>query len=338
VTDSPYPELVQGGPLLPVPTDVTAIAKWVPAAPPVEVADARNKYVDIDGHIRRNYPERLLEVRRAGRVTEWHMVRRWPANETTANRTDDRPQLHRCNSGCPEDCSADRVAWNRLYDVGQVDLDWLLDPDREPQELTQERVRQYIESRNKRNRAVMPHDLRRGDFRHVLADLDGRVDAVITDPPYGAEYVPLLDDLSEHAARWLRPGGVLAVMFGHAYLPDVYRRLGQHLRYYWTIGYVMGGEAVRLWQHRVITGWKPVLVYTKGDYDGPWFYDTARSTANDKMLHQWGQSESGMASLIEKLTEPGDLICDPFLGAGTTAAVAGQLGRSCVGCDLDWSE
>lgn len=39
-------------------------------------------------------------------------------------------------------------------------------------------------------------DLRLGDFRTVLADIpDGSVDAIITDPPYPKEYVPLLADL-----------------------------------------------------------------------------------------------------------------------------------------------
>jgi hypothetical protein len=325
---SRYPQLVQGGP--PVQTDITAIAAWVPVAPAEEVADARNKFVDIDGHVRRNYPERLLEVRRAGRVTEWHMARRWPRNEPGVYRGDNRPALNRFNA------DTDRVQWQYVYAVGEADLDWLADPCRKPDQLTQERVRQHVTAERRRAREVLPQDLRHGDFRHVLGDLDGRVDAVITDPPYGAEYLPLLDDLDKHAARWLRPGGVLAIMFGQAYLPDVYARLGRHLRYYWTIAYVMGGPSLRLWQHRVINNWKPVLIYANGDYDGPWFGDVARSDAIDKNLHQWGQSESGMADLVAKLTEPGDLICDPFLGAGTTAAVAGKLGRSCVGCDLDW--
>ena len=34
------------------------------------------------------------------------------------------------------------------------------------------------------------------------------------------------------------------------------------------------------------------------------------------------------------LTKPGDVLCDPFVGSGTTAAVAKRLGRNLVGCDI----
>jgi DNA modification methylase len=38
------------------------------------------------------------------------------------------------------------------------------------------------------------------------------------------------------------------------------------------------------------------------------------------------------------LTRPGDVVCDPFCGSGTTAAVAKRLGRNFVGCDLRESQ
>jgi site-specific DNA-methyltransferase (adenine-specific) len=56
---------------------------------------------------------------------------------------------------------------------------------------------------------------------------------------------------------------------------------------------------------------------------------------NDKRFHSWGQSETGMADLVERLTKPGQLVCDPFLGGGTTAFVSLSLGRRFTGCDID---
>jgi DNA modification methylase len=38
---------------------------------------------------------------------------------------------------------------------------------------------------------------------------------------------------------------------------------------------------------------------------------------------------------IERLTEPGDIVCDPFMGRGTTAIETGLLGRIPFGCDLN---
>jgi len=41
---------------------------------------------------------------------------------------------------------------------------------------------------------------------------------------------------------------------------------------------------------------------------------------------------------VKVLTRPGDLVCDPFLGSGTTAAVANRLGRRFVGVDFRESQ
>lgn len=182
-------------------------------------------------------------------------------------------------------------------------------------------------------------DLRHGDFREVLDDLDGKVDAIITDPPYPAEFLPLFDGLAETAARILKPGGICAVMVGQSYLPEIFERMQTAgLTYHWTLAYLTpGGQAVQLWQRNVNTFWKPVLVYVKGQYSGGWIGDVTRSDVNDndKNHHHWGQSESGMADLIDRLSKPGQLICDPFLGGGTTAVAAHDMGRRFVGCDID---
>lgn len=153
--------------------------------------------------------------------------------------------------------------------------------------------------------------------------------AVITDPPYEAEYLPVFSELARSAISV----PLVAVMSGQTYLPEVMARLSEHLKYRWTMAYLtLGGQSVQVWPVKVNTFWKPVLVF--GDSIS-WFGDVARSDTNDKRFHDWGQSESGMADLIQRLTKPGDLVCDPFLGGGTTAVVALSLGRRFVGCDIN---
>ena len=116
---------------------------------------------------------------------------------------------------------------------------------------------------------------------------------------------------------------------------DVAQRLARHLTYNWACAYLTPGEHVQQHNRRVMTGWKPLLWFTKGPYKGQWLYDVFKSESNDKRFHGWGQSESGIADIVERFTRPGDLICDPFVGGGSTAVVAVQLERRFVGIDID---
>lgn len=170
-----------------------------------------------------------------------------------------------------------------------------------------------------------------------FSDLAGQVDAIITDPPYPGEYVDLFGHLGAVASVILKPGGVLVAMTGQSYLPDYLALLGQNLAYRWTGCYQITGQRNRNHGARVATGWKPLLIFQKKGGDAPEFIldDVFSSDANDKAHHHWGQSESGMAAIVERLTKPGQLVVDPFLGGGTTAVVCRDLGRRFVGCDVD---
>ena len=185
-------------------------------------------------------------------------------------------------------------------------------------------------SRGKRSRIESVCDMRVSRCADLFAS-GVKPDAVITDPPYPREFLPVFSELAL-AARSVR---LVAVMAGQSYLPEVLALLCEHLKYRWTLAYLTpGGQAVQQWQAKVNTSWKPVLLFGEGR---EWFGDvaTSRVNDNDKRFHAWGQSESGMADLVERLTKPGQLICDPFMGGGTTAVVALALGRRFVGCDVD---
>jgi len=144
--------------------------------------------------------------------------------------------------------------------------------------------------------------------------------------------------LAELATYALKPGGSLFAMVGQSYLPEIMAYLGSRLTYNWTLSYLTpGGQAVQLWQRKVNTFWKPVLWYVKGEYNGKWLGDVAKSSPNDndKRFHFWGQSESGMLDLIERCSNPGDTILDPFCGGGTTGITALLANRLFIGADID---
>lgn len=176
-----------------------------------------------------------------------------------------------------------------------------------------------------------------GDFRTI--DIEPRsIDVIITDPPYSREHLPLYKDMAQQASTWLKVGGSLVVMAGQSYLPEILNLMAAHLDYHWTIAYLTpGGQSPQIWPRKVNAFWKPVLWFTSGEYKGKWVGDVARSAVNDndKRFHHWGQSESGMADLVERFSEPGDLILDPFCGAGTTGVVALTMNRRFIGIDVD---
>lgn len=190
---------------------------------------------------------------------------------------------------------------------------------------------------------IIPEDDRfklfSGDLESAGAAIDdGSVDIIITDPPYPREFLPVYEKLARLGARVLKPGGSMLVMVGQSYLFDIGALMTPHLRYHWTVGYMTpGGQAAQLWQRRVNSFWKPVLWFVNGEYEGDWIGDVAKSDVNDndKRFHKWGQSESGIADLVNKFTYPGQLILDPFVGGGTTGVVAVNMQRRFIGIDID---
>ena len=173
------------------------------------------------------------------------------------------------------------------------------------------------------------------DIRHCSFEdlLNGDIapDAIITDPPYPKEFLPLYGRLAELSVDV----PLVAIMCGQSYLPEIYAAMSRHLKYRWTLAYLTpGGQSVQLWQAKVNTFWKPILLFGES---AEWIGDVCKSDVNDndKRFHDWGQSVSGMLSIISKLTKPGQTVCDPFLGGGTTAVASLALNRNFVGCDTD---
>lgn len=209
------------------------------------------------------------------------------------------------------------------------------------EEWTDKQVREEVKRRKaaKRASAQPPYagpalDLRVVSMPDLLNSLT-EVDAIITDPPYGADAVPLYAELARQAKRALAPRGILAVMCGQSYLPEILPVMASLMPYRWTLAYLTpGGQSPQIWPRKVNTFWKPILLFGASE---EWIGDVIKSDINDndKRFHHWGQSESGMARVVERLTHPGQLVCDPFLGAGTTGVVALGLGRRFIGGDVD---
>jgi site-specific DNA-methyltransferase (adenine-specific) len=207
--------------------------------------------------------------------------------------------------------------------------------------------KQIVAKQKVAKRLFVPSDLPLMTERYSLLHSDIRaadiapdsIDCIVTDPPYPEEFLPMFGALAERAAVWLKPGGSMLVMSGQTHLPEVLARLTHAgLNYHWTLAYLTpGGQAVQIFPRKVNTFWKPVFWFVKDAYKGDWIGDVTRSDVNDndKRFHHWGQSESGMADLIDRVSMPGQTILDPFCGGGTTGVVALKMNRLFIGIDSD---
>jgi SAM-dependent methyltransferase len=165
---------------------------------------------------------------------------------------------------------------------------------------------------------------------------DGSVDLILTDPPYGHDFLPRLADLGALSARVLKPGGSLLLMYGQRYLLEALQTLHHYLHYQWVLAYALHGPATAQHPSHVHNHWKPFLWYVQGRYTGTYQGDRVDGEEGpDKRFDPWGQSVSGFAWLVRRFTEPGQVILDPCCGGGTTAVASVLLRRRFIGVDID---
>jgi DNA modification methylase len=165
------------------------------------------------------------------------------------------------------------------------------------------------------------------------------VDAIITDPAYPEEFIPLYGELASLGAYVLKPGGSVLAMAPQRYLPDIMDLMREHLKYHWTDCNLTGNSWPKgpLFHDRVMSNWKPILWFTKGEYQGNYVPDLFKMsrTKTDKKFHKWQQNESVFSGIVEKYTNVGDLVLDPFCGSGTTGRCCVRLARDFIGADID---
>jgi hypothetical protein len=194
-------------------------------------------------------------------------------------------------------------------------------------------------ARREASRNAPPHpdgpDLRIGDARKVLSDVaENSVHLVLTDPPYGDKAEPLYNWLAEWSSRILVPGGSLICFTGQSRLDRDINIFAKCLRYWWLLA-MRHNQAQRLPGKFVMAEFKPVLWFVKDYRRGTTLVnDVLRSDRRDKEGHDWGQGDGGVELLIEQLTDPDELIIDPFAGTGRWGEIANRMGRKWIGADI----
>ena len=193
----------------------------------------------------------------------------------------------------------------------------------------------------------------RGDCLDILPTLESEnVEAVITDPPYGITYQsnhrvgqgskPITNDgtrlslaLYRQVIPLIQANHVLWFTRWDAW-PDVWAILGQWypLRglLVWNKGTPGMGD-LRHWglSYELIAsaGYGKI----RGSRDGSIL---PFSTTPSRNRHHPTEKPIELFSyLIDKITDIGDTILDPFMGSGTTGVACVQTGRSFIGIEID---
>ncbi len=203
----------------------------------------------------------------------------------------------------------------------------------------EEKIRQTIEqakidNKEKDNVQIIHGDMTDPEIQKLIEHES--IDAIITDPPYLKEFLPLWDDLAKFAKKVLKPSGLLVTYCGQIHLDTIVEKLSKELQYYWILTMLQPGATTKVFARNVLVGWKPILIFQKPPFMRiNSFYDVFKSEQREKDLHEWQQSESGVLELIEKFTLEGQIILDPFAGSGTTLAMAIANGRKAIGIEKD---
>ena len=194
-------------------------------------------------------------------------------------------------------------------------------------------------------------DVTIGDCRLILGDcleimpLLGKVDAVVTDPPYGIGADKGFEGFGgfgkpiarkQYAGGWDddRPSA------------DVFQAILKHSRHAVIFGGNYFTDILPVGRHWFVWDKKNTMP-TFSDCELAWTNIPRKSVKlltyeyngligkREKRQHPTQKPVEVMAWCIQKLPKETTAICDPFMGSGTTLVACAKLGRKGIGIELD---
>lgn len=182
-------------------------------------------------------------------------------------------------------------------------------------------------------------NLRLGDFKDLIKELaNDSIDLILTDPPYGEQYLHLWGQLAKEGVRILKPSAFLVTYCGQTFLPQVIHSLSEHLAYYWLgMIYHKGGGIAPMYHRHLWNRAKLFLIYQKSPFieQSDWIEDVIVSPTADKKYHNWGQNVEPFKKLIGHFSLPGQIILDPFAGGGSIIEACIATKRSVIAFEKD---
>lgn len=181
-----------------------------------------------------------------------------------------------------------------------------------------------------------------GDCRAVLPTL-GKVDAVVTDPPYGMgkdianDTIDEADAVTSSAIEWCKEnvsGNVIAFWSAQRWhrVPELF----------------FPAKRVMIW-HKGFAPYAPhnvgyryeLIVWVKGDRAndkrGDVFeaFPIAFRTQAENAAHPTQKPVDLLTEILRDFTSPDTAVLDPFMGSGTTGVACAKLGRKFIGVEIE---
>jgi site-specific DNA-methyltransferase (adenine-specific) len=187
-----------------------------------------------------------------------------------------------------------------------------------------------------------------GDCREILPTL-GKVDAVVTDPPYGIDfmryeshaddpgtYPNLMRDVISHVER-LRGEGPAVFWQG---MPTADR-----WHEWFPKGYRLFAACKSFVQYRPIAvqfSWDPVVFWGRprglsSVTNKDWHVQTIApfGAGRPSIAHPCPRPLEQVQYVVTCFTMPADTILDPFMGSGTAGVACVKLGRKFIGIEIE---
>ena len=211
--------------------------------------------------------------------------------------------------------------------------------------------------------AIQDGNLVYGDCTIELETLsDGTVDCVVTDPPYGINYVSnrrtiesevvksvandsledalkLWETVCEILYRKMKANSHLYCFTSWKVYPQFAEIIGRHFKIKNCLVWVKNNHGSGDLEGNYSEQYEMVIFATKGNrkLNGNRESNvlTFDKVASLNLLHSCEKPVDLLSFLIEKSTNAGELVIDPFMGSGSTILAAKQKCRSYWGCELD---
>jgi site-specific DNA-methyltransferase (adenine-specific) len=199
-----------------------------------------------------------------------------------------------------------------------------------------------------------------GDSFEVMGSMaDESVDCVITDPPYCAEVhkkarantpngvregihfesfsIEDLHKAFDELGRITKTWCVSTLAFEHSY--EFTKTPPKHLAYKRMGVWVKNNPMPQISGDRPAHGWESIIylhkVGKKSVWNGGGLHGNYVTNIGTPTGHPTPKPLSITSSFVERFSNLGDLIFDPFAGGGTTLLAARNLGRKVIGVELE---